>query len=57
MGNIVTSSAILVNLMMEALASSETSFITRAIPRGNSEDGILHRHRRKNLKSWTVLTG
>jgi hypothetical protein len=41
--NVVPSSPILVTLMMEA---------TRATRHNISEDGILHSHRRENLKSY-----
>jgi hypothetical protein len=48
---------ILYNLMTEAIRSSETSVLIRAT-RGNiPEDGILHSHRRKNLKTCIALTG
>jgi hypothetical protein len=41
--------------MMEALSSSDTSVLTRAIERNITEDAILHIHSRENLKSYNPL--
>jgi hypothetical protein len=41
--------------MMEAMLSSETSFITRTTRRHIPEDDIVHSHRRKDLRSYIVL--
>jgi hypothetical protein len=55
--NVVPSSSIPITLMMEAIHSTETSFLTRITRRHTSEDGILHIHCCKNLKSDIALTG
>jgi hypothetical protein len=55
--NVVPSSPNLVTLMLVALCSFETSALTRATRRNIPQDGILHSHRRENLKSYITLTG
>jgi hypothetical protein len=55
--DVVPISPILVILMMEAICYSETSVLTRATLRITPEYGILHSHRRENLKSYITLTG
>jgi hypothetical protein len=42
---------------MEATRSFETSVLTRATSRNIPEDGILHCHRRENIKYYIALTG
>jgi hypothetical protein len=46
------SSYILVTLMMEATRYSETLALTRATRRSIPKGGILHSHRRENLKIY-----
>jgi hypothetical protein len=51
----VLSSPILSTLKMEATKSSEMSVLTRSTRRHIPEDGILHSHRRENLKYYTAF--
>jgi hypothetical protein len=44
-------------LMTEAIRYFETSVLTRATRRYIPEYGILHSHRRENLRSYIALTG
>jgi hypothetical protein len=48
--NVAYNQPIIAILMIEAIRSSETSAITRPKKRNIPEDGILHSHRRENLK-------
>jgi hypothetical protein len=48
--NVAPSSPILVTLIIEELGSSETPFLTRATHLNTPDEGILHSHRRENLK-------
>jgi hypothetical protein len=52
--NVVTSSPILVNLMMDTLSSSETSFLTRATRHNIPEDAIINFtvHIMQSLWKW-----
>jgi hypothetical protein len=50
--SVVPSSPILVTVLKEALSSSETSILTKVNLLNIPEDGILHNHRRENLKSY-----
>jgi hypothetical protein len=54
---VLPGSLILSTLRMEVIISSETSVIKRTTGRHSPEDGILHSHRRENLKSYIALTG
>jgi hypothetical protein len=42
---------------MVVIRASETSVLTRATRRHIQDYGILHSHRRENLKSYIALTG
>jgi hypothetical protein len=50
----VPSSPILVTLTMEATSSLKRRFLTKATQCNIPEDGILHSHRRENLKSFIL---
>jgi hypothetical protein len=51
---LVTGSAILISLIMEAICSTETTFPTTATWHDIPEDGILHSHRRENVISYIL---
>jgi hypothetical protein len=55
--NVVPSLPILVTLMMKAILSSEMSVPIRATRRNVPENGIVHSHRRENLKSSIAFIG
>jgi hypothetical protein len=48
---------ILATLMMEGTGSSEMLVLIKSPRHYIPEDGILHSHRRENLKSYIALTG
>jgi hypothetical protein len=50
--NVVRSSPITDTLVMEAMYSSETSVLITAARHHIPENGILHSHRREDLKSY-----
>jgi hypothetical protein len=53
--NVFPSSQIFVFLTMEAKGSTETSVLARVTQHNIPEDGILHSHLCKNLKSYIKL--
>jgi hypothetical protein len=53
----VCSFLILYTLMKETIGCYETTILKSATRPHISEDGILHSHRRENLKSYIALTG
>jgi hypothetical protein len=55
--NNLPSKMIRFTLILETLRSPETSVLTRAIWSHILEDGIIHSHRRENLKPYIALNG
>jgi hypothetical protein len=53
--DVVPTSLIVVNPMMEAICSSETLILIRVTWHNIPDNGILHSHRRENLKSYNIL--
>jgi hypothetical protein len=43
-------------MIMQAISSSEASVLTKATRLNILEDGILHSHRRDNLKSYNSIS-
>jgi hypothetical protein len=41
--------------MKETISTLETSILTRSTHSNIPEDGILHSHRRENIKSYTAI--
>jgi hypothetical protein len=55
--NDTSSSPMFVNLMIEAISSSETLVLTSATGCNIREDDILHNQSCENFKPYTALTG
>jgi hypothetical protein len=53
----VPSSQLLVTLMIQAITFSKTSVLTGATRYHIARDGIIHSHRRENLKAYIALSG
>jgi hypothetical protein len=54
--NVLLTQLTLLTVMTKETHSSETLVLTRTTRRNIPEDGILHSHRRENLKSYIALT-
>jgi hypothetical protein len=53
--NVVPSWSIPVTVMMVEIRFPKTSVLTKVIRRHIPEDGILHSHRRENLRSYSAI--